>query len=737
MSIQANGKKKEKEHDHDWSAMSVNSEKQSLLCGLLNCRPQWLQRFNTARWFFAFFCLAFLVHHMTNTMVSVNLSTIEKRFHLSSTRSSFITNAYDISCAATVMIISHFCRNHKPKWIGIGMILMGIGAMIFCLPHVAETITITDDGLAGVVATGLAGSELALCKTGGGIEIECVDGGDVSNSQWYFIFLIGALLLGIGGTPLQALGPPFLDEIFPPTHVGVYYGIMGSMSCLGPIFGFFFGGYMLSYYVDFSVPENMDPTHPNWIGAWWVGFIVSGVVAVVTAIPLICYPRKLPESDTIFSMKVAQGLASPELSNDNERTENLTAMEMAKEFVPDLKALLTNGAYMCCTLSQAFTGFLIGACTFLPKLVQIGLRFTPTQASFYLGTVLVSAAGGGYLIGGVMVKKLKMNGKSAAKYALIFSLMGLVPSFGMLMHCPGVELGGGGVSVDESSLVMDTLSSASYSTSSKDSCSEVCDCPEQNYNPVCGGDETFFSPCHAGCTSKELIDGKYVFGNCSCLLGGEFSMSANVTNGKCDAPCASYTAFIYLGSAFLSLFFGFLSTPASMLALNRSVAPEHLSLAYGIRNLLFRTIGTIPGPIMYGIVIDSACTVWQRGCDGGYGSCWEYNTTQLVYSVTAAFIAVKILSDVFIFLAWRLYPESGSFSHSGSASKTISRSNTEDHLSEFIVTATNDKDIMSVQYRDASSSEQEGSQTRRLSELIKQGLEKGKVFVAMAHETIV
>ena len=67
----------------------------------------------------------------------------------------------------------------------------------------------------------------------------------------------------------------------------------------------------------------------------------------------------------------------------------------------------------------------------------------------------------------------------------------------------------------------------------------------------------------------------------------------------------------------------------------------------------------------------------------------------------------------------------------------MSRSNTEDHLSEFIVTATNDKDIMSVQYRDQSSSEQEGSQTRRLSELIKQGLEKGKVFVAMAHETIV
>ena len=144
------------------------------------------------------------------------------------------------------------------------------------------SITITDDGLAGVVATGLAGSELALCKTGGGIEIECVDGGkytywrkpimthrcprltqflffvkktmlilltsvcscfspacvldnglernrsqklclplihsisagDVSNSQWYFIFLIGALLLGIGGTPLQVQSDCHLFSFF-------------------------------------------------------------------------------------------------------------------------------------------------------------------------------------------------------------------------------------------------------------------------------------------------------------------------------------------------------------------------------------------------------------------------------------------------------------------------------------------------------------------------------------------
>ena len=39
-------------------------------------------------------------------------------------------------------------------------------------------------------------------------------------------------------------------------------------------------------------------------------------------------------------------------------------------------------------------------------------------------------------------------------------------------------------------------------------CADHCKCPKE-YDPVCGQDMTFFSPCHAGCTNKELIDGSY------------------------------------------------------------------------------------------------------------------------------------------------------------------------------------------------------------------------------------
>ncbi|XP_063684732.1 solute carrier organic anion transporter family member 4A1-like isoform X2 [Bolinopsis microptera] len=727
---------------------SVDKEKRSLRCGLLNLRPHFLQKFNSARWFFAFFCLAFLVHHMTNTMISVNLSTIEKRFDLSSTKSSFIINAYDISCAATVMFISHFCKNSKPKWIGIGIVVMGIGALIFTIPHVAETnfFTIKDDMRVTLTDTGLApidhgrlipGSDSAICSASNvhPNSTTCPSEGVESSSKWYFIFVIGALLFGLGGTPINTLGPPFLDEIFPPTKVTAFYGVMGSMSCLGPIFGFAFGGFMLKYYVDFSEPEGLTPSDSEWIGAWWTGFILSGIMAVLSAIPLIMFPRKLPEADEVLTMKIAAGIASPETNRESENSkEKMTVLEMALEFWPTIKTLFSNGPYMCCTLSQAFTGFLIGACSFLPKLVQIGLKFEPSQASFYLGTVLVSAAGGGYLIGGYLSQKLKMDGKSAAKYGFIFSIFGAIPSFGMLMHCPGVVMGEASLSSGVSLASMHPLDPG-YAMNM---CADSCKCPT-DYDPVCGQDMTFSSPCHAGCTVKELIDEKYYkFSNCSCLMTDEIivgldNASYHATSGKCETDCPTYVPVMYLGSAFLTLFFCFLAQPASMLALNRSVSHQHLSMAYGIRNLLFRTLGTIPGPVLFGIIIDSACAVWQRGCDGSYGSCWEHDTTKLVYSVSAAFIVVKILSDVFLFLTWRLYPESSMYS------PTPTPEDNPDAPPDYVVKVTDDSELLEITYR---NQERRGSahtsNRKRLSDYLKSGLENGgKIFVSMAHETIV
>ena len=109
---------------------------------------------------------------------------------------------------------------------------------------------------------------------------------------------------------------------------------------------------MLKYYVDFSSPEGLDPSHNDWIGAWWTGFIMAGIIAVLSAIPLIMFPRKLPEADKVMTMKIAQGLASPEVPDD-EKQSNMTLLEMAKDFwwVPLLrKVIFRTVSKMLCTV---------------------------------------------------------------------------------------------------------------------------------------------------------------------------------------------------------------------------------------------------------------------------------------------------------------------------------------------------------------------------------------------------
>lgn len=45
---------------------------------------------------------------------------------------------------------------------------------------------------------------------------------------------------------------------------------------------------------------GITPVSSVWIGAWWVGFILSAVLCLVVAVPLLAFPYELPgESDII------------------------------------------------------------------------------------------------------------------------------------------------------------------------------------------------------------------------------------------------------------------------------------------------------------------------------------------------------------------------------------------------------------------------------------------------------
>ncbi|PIO73616.1 hypothetical protein TELCIR_04415 [Teladorsagia circumcincta] len=39
-----------------------------------------------------------------------------------------------------------------------------------------------------------------------------------------------------------------------------------------------------------------DETDPSWVGAWWIGFVLASLIAMLAVVPIICLPKVLPES---------------------------------------------------------------------------------------------------------------------------------------------------------------------------------------------------------------------------------------------------------------------------------------------------------------------------------------------------------------------------------------------------------------------------------------------------------
>ena len=62
----------------------------------------------------------------------------------------------------------------------------------------------------------------------------------------------------------------------------------------------------------------------------------------------------------------------------------------------------------------------------------------------------------------------------------------------------------------------------------------------------------------------------------------------------------------------------------------------------------------MPGPLILGAIIDSACRVWQEACSVE-GSCWIYNRYDMGVRLFAWWLVVKATSVVCYFFAQFLY----------------------------------------------------------------------------------
>ncbi|KAL4713814.1 hypothetical protein ACJJTC_015468 [Scirpophaga incertulas] len=583
---------------------------------------------------------------VVNGFVNVVITTIEKRFGLRSMQTGVIAGGYDMAsfaCLAPVTYLGGRSSASKPRWLGWGVLLMGAGSLLFALPHFL------------VAPYRAAGQEPDdLCRTNQTMaEAHCQGTSSAEGGSWaVVVFVFAQLLHGAGASPLFTLGVTYIDENVSKKMSSVYLGVYYTMAVVGPALGYVVGGQMLKIYTDFATVDSdtlgITPASSLWIGAWWIGFLMSALLCLVVAIPLLAFPYELPGAEEIRASKVCEAHAST--------ASKSAAFGALRELPAAAAELLRNPTFLFLNLAGASEGLLIsGFAAFLPKLIENQFGVSASGAALLLGVITVPAGGGGTFLGGWLVKRWQLACGGIVRLCVAASAAAAAASLGFALSCGALPLAG--LSVPYSSPRppgVDILTAE---------CNMGCACGSARYSPVCGVDgSVYYSACHAGCTERLPADGGgggasiNTYRQCACVdvstAGNNVSLPYEAINSVCPSECPYLWLFVAL--SFLVMLFTFLATMPALSATLRCVREDQRSFALGIQWIKVRLLGTIPAPLLFGFLIDLSCSLWDTSC-GMSGACLLYDNVNMSRYMLALALVGKLCSVLFFFLAWWFY----------------------------------------------------------------------------------
>ncbi|XP_053860343.1 solute carrier organic anion transporter family member 4C1 isoform X2 [Vidua macroura] len=506
-------------------------------CGWGPCAPRALQLCNNSEGYLAAYSLlAIFQGIVVNGLINISISTIEKRYELNSSLTGLISASYDIAFCLLSLFVSYFGeRGHKPRWLAFSAFMLGLGSLVFSLPHFSSgkyQYGGKIEDTCQTAATTFANATCSASKTS-------------SLRKYMYVFILGQLLLGVGGTPLYTLGTAFIDDSVPKHKSSLYIGVGYAMSLLGPAIGYVLGGQLLKVYIDIQIPKStkVDQDDPRWLGAWWIGFLACFFAIWLLIIPFSCFPRHLPDS-----------------------LEESSAYESNNS-----QFLRSFSCHWICHIST------------------------------------------------------EVYRKSIWKVIKFFS----------------------------NSWRTGTL----YNLTAP--CNANCRCLRSIYYPVCGSDEVqYFSPCFAGCASYLFNNMKKTYHNCSCIGkpkrgNGSEDFIYEAVPGKCPTQCKFLPLFLTF--FFFAVVFTFMATTPTTVAILRCVPDKQRSFALGVQLVFLRLLGTIPGPILFGVAIDNSCTLWDINECETKGVCWVYDNERMAYLLMGISAVCKIVTIIFVVMAVYFY----------------------------------------------------------------------------------
>ncbi|KAK3574394.1 hypothetical protein QTP86_006620 [Hemibagrus guttatus] len=322
-------------------------------------------------------------------------------------------------------------RVHRPRLIGLGGLLMSISAMILTLPHFLSP-PYTYDSV-------LKDSRQDMCYVHGPrVNISNTDACGqldtrklVDNTKLWVLMATAQVLFGIGSVPVQPFGISYVDDFAGPGNSPLYIAILFAISVFGPAFGYLLGSVVLRIYVDVDRvnggAQELTPIDPRWVGAWWMGLLVSAGGMCLTSIPYFFFPRAMHVDNSIANER--------HILKDTHKSADISMLDFLKMFPRLFVRLLLSPLFLLLVLTQCcFSSVMAGLATFLNKFLEWQYSTSAAYSSLLIGAVNLPSAAIGMLLGGVIMKRWGLSLRVIPRFSMVLltlSTMLCVPLFFM------------------------------------------------------------------------------------------------------------------------------------------------------------------------------------------------------------------------------------------------------------------------------------------------------------------
>uniref|UniRef100_A0A7N9CDF0 Solute carrier organic anion transporter family member n=2 Tax=Macaca TaxID=9539 RepID=A0A7N9CDF0_MACFA len=558
---------------------------------------------------FVYFAKALAEGYLKST-----ITQIERRFDIPSSLVGVIDGSFEIGNLLVITFVSYFgAKLHRPKIIGAGCLIMGVGTLLIAMPQ---------------------------------FFMEQYKYEIYSPSSNSTLSISPCLLESSSQLPVSVMEK---------SKSKISNGCVQTVAIIGPIFGFLLGSLCAKLYVDIGF-VNLDhititPKDPQWVGAWWLGYLIAGIISLLAAVPFWYLPKSLPRSqsreDSNSSSEKSKFIRDDHTDYQTPQGENVKIMEMARDFLPSLKNLFGNPVYFLylCTSTVQFNS-LFGMVTYKPKYIEQQYGQSSSRANFVIGLINIPAVALGIFSGGIAMKKFRISVCGAAKLYLGSSVFGYLLFLSLFaLGCENSDVAGLTVSYQGTKPV------SYHERALFSDCNSRCKCSETKWEPMCGENGiTYVSACLAGCQTSNRSGKNIIFYNCTCV-GIAASKSGNSSGivGRCqkDNGCPQMFLYFLVISVITSYTLSLGGIPGYILLL-RCIKPQLKSFALGIYTLSIRVLAGIPAPVYFGVLIDTSCLKWGFKRCGSRGSCRLYDSNVFRHIYLGLTV---ILGTVSIFLS--------------------------------------------------------------------------------------